>query len=151
MTPSAVDREVVERHLVAIEEAVDTLRRFQNLAAEALSADVATRWAIERGLLLCTQNALDVAAHVLAATGREAREYAQVIDALGRSGVLPAAFAARFRGVAGFRNVLVHAYLDVDPTIVHDVLVNHLDEFVAFATHIQRWLDRDAPGTSGSG
>jgi len=35
--------------------------------------------------------------------------------------------------MAGFRNVLVHAYTEVDPAIVRDVVEHHLgdlDEFV---------------------
>jgi len=54
--------------------------------------------------------------------------------------VLPAEFATRFRGVAGFRNVLVHAYLDVDLGRVHAVLNDHLDDFTEFARHVEGWV-----------
>jgi uncharacterized protein YutE (UPF0331/DUF86 family) len=38
---------------------------------------------------------------------------------------------------AGFRNVLVHGYQDVDLGVVEDVLRNHLDDLLAFVTAIR--------------
>jgi uncharacterized protein YutE (UPF0331/DUF86 family) len=78
-------------------------------------------------------------------------DYASAIDELAALGVLPATFAARFRGVAGFRNVLVHAFLDVDVTRLHGALNDDLDDFVAFARHVEEWLEREisAGGPSG--
>ena len=43
--------------------------------------------------------------------------------------MLPAEFLARLRPIAGFRNVIVHGYLDVDPRVVHRVLIERLDDF----------------------
>lgn len=67
--------------------------------------------------------------------------YAAAIDGLARLGALPPAFAARFRAVAGFRNVLVHGYLDVDVELVAEVLAGRLDDFEEFARRVENWLD----------
>jgi uncharacterized protein YutE (UPF0331/DUF86 family) len=61
---------------------------------------------------------------------------------LGALGVLPAAFAKRLRAIAGFRNVLVHGYLEVDVARLHRVLRDQLDDFVEFAGHVGRYLER---------
>ena len=58
----------------------------------------------------------------------------------------PIEFARRFRGVAGFRNVLVHGYLEVDVARLHRVLSEQLDDFVAFADHVERYLARTGEG-----
>jgi len=44
--------------------------------------------------------------------------------------------------MAGFRNVVVHLYLyqEVDLGIVRDVVENHLDDLLEFATAIRRRL-----------
>lgn len=34
-----------------------------------------------------------------------------------------------WRRIVGFRNIIVHRYLDVDPAIVRSVLVTNLDDF----------------------
>jgi len=52
------------------------------------------------------------------------------------------AFPRRFRGVAGFRNVLVHGYLGVDPERMYELLNSGLDDFVAFAQHVESYLIR---------
>lgn len=96
---------------------------------------------MERGLQLCAQNALDIATHIAAASGRDVGDYAAAIDALGDLGILPEDFARRFRGVAGFRNVVVHGYLELDLTVVHSLLQSGLDDFVTFAQHVHRYLD----------
>jgi uncharacterized protein YutE (UPF0331/DUF86 family) len=61
---------------------------------------------------------------------------------LGQLGVLPSDFAHRFRAIAGFRNVLVHGYLMVELPRVHALLNSGLDDFVEFARHVQRFIER---------
>jgi uncharacterized protein YutE (UPF0331/DUF86 family) len=107
---------------------------------EELASQPEERWVVERGLQLCAQNALDVAAHLAASTGHDVPDYASAIDRLGEMGILPPDFAARFRAVAGFRNVVVHAYLDVDVEILHRLLNHHLDDFSVFARHVGAYL-----------
>lgn len=146
MRPGAVDRPVVRRHLFALDAALRVLRGHQGRPVQDLESDASERWAVERGLQLCTQNTLDIATHVAASGGHDVPDYASAIDALADIGVLPAAFAARFRAVAGFRNVVVHGYLDVDVAIVHRLLNERLDDFVEFARHVEAFLgDSSAP------
>lgn len=92
---------------------------------------------MERGLQLCAQNALDIATHLAASAGRDAPDYASAIDVLGDIGVLPAGFALRFRGIAGFRNVLVHGYLGVDPARLHQLLNSGLGDLAEFARLVE--------------
>lgn len=141
MTSGELDRDVIERHLAAIGEAVRVLRTLSTVTRETLERDLATRWTVERGLTLCAQNALDVAGHVLSVLGRDAGDYTRALDGLGDAGVLPRDFASDFRRMAGFRNALVHMYLAVDQAIVHAVLTEKLETFTEFAAHVQRWLD----------
>ena len=142
MSPGQPDSAIVRRHLLAPDAAVQRLRRHTGGPLAALVADADLLWAIERGLQLCAQNALDIATHVTASAGHDVPNYASAVDRLGELGVLPDAFARRFRGVAGFRNVLVHGDLGVDPERVHELLNSGLDDFVAFAQHIESYLIR---------
>lgn len=140
MTPGRVDRRVLDRHLISLRASVATLRRHAGASAGALRADADRRWAVERGLHLCAQNALDIASHIGSAAGFDPGTYVSSIDCLIRADVLPRAFGERFRAVAGFRNVLVHGYLEVDLDLVATVLAEHLDDFEEFARHVERWL-----------
>jgi uncharacterized protein YutE (UPF0331/DUF86 family) len=140
MTPGQLDPAVIGRHLAALDEVLQRLRAHQGCSREQLASDGDRRWAVERGLQLCVQNALDIATHIVAGAGHDVSDYASAIDQLGDLGVLPPEFAARFRGIAGFRNVLVHGYLGLDLGIVHRLLQTGLDDFVTFAGHVDRHL-----------
>jgi uncharacterized protein YutE (UPF0331/DUF86 family) len=140
MTPGQPDVAVVRRHLIALDEAVRHLRRHAGRPLAALLTDTDEGWAVERGLQFCAQNVLDVATHLAASAGRDAPDYASAVDVLGELGTLPAAFAARFGGVAGLRNVLVHGYLGVDVARAHEVLNTRLDDFAEFARFVDAYV-----------
>ncbi len=142
MSPGRTDPEVARRHLLALERAVEQLKRHRGKPLAELRANPDTLWAVERGLQLCAQNLLDLATHIVASSGRDVSDYASAIDELADLGALPKDFARQIRGIAGFRNVLVHAYLEVDPARVHEVLNRHLDDFSTFAAHVRRYFGR---------
>jgi len=140
MGPGEIDVEIIRRHLAALRESLQVLSTRSGLSLEKLDVDTEERWLVERGLQLCAQNALDIATHIAASRGRDVPDYASAIDELGRLGVLPHEFAREFRGVAGFRNVLVHGYLDVDLDVLHALLHDKLGDFESFATLIEDYL-----------
>ncbi|MEX1309665.1 MAG: DUF86 domain-containing protein [Candidatus Sulfomarinibacteraceae bacterium] len=140
MTPGSTDPRIVRRHLLALRRAVDELRRHTGRPIEAL-ADWDELRVVERGLQLCAQNALDIATHLAAGAGRDVADYASAIDVLGDLDVLDRTFAESFRSVAGFRNILVHGYLEVDPVILHRVLNSRLSEFEEFANAVDRHIE----------
>lgn len=77
---------------------------------------------------------VDVAQHVCASEGwGPPRDNGDAVRLLGVHGVLSAGLADRLRRAVGFRNVLVHDYVEVDDGIVLDRLGNlaDLDDFVA--------------------
>lgn len=140
MSPGLTDPAVIRRDLLALDEAVQNLRRHAGRPLTALQTDSDERWTVERGLQLCSQNALDIATHLAASGGRDAPDYASAIDALGDLGVLPGDFARRFRAIAGFRNILVHGYLHVDASRLYQLLNAGLDDFADFARFVEGHL-----------
>ena len=142
MSPGRTDSPVVRRHLAALREALANLRRHAGSTPAMLRADMDLRWTVEPGLQLCAQNAIDIATHLATAAGLDAPDYASALDRLTRMNVLPGAFGARFRQIAGFRNVLVHDYIEVDLDVVARVLGENLDDFDEFARLVERHLDR---------
>lgn len=142
MSPGEVDVDVLRRHLVALRDAVEVLKRHTGQRLDILETDSEERWAVERGLQLCAQNALDIATHIAAGEGRDVPDYATAIVELGRLEVLPIGFAREFSSVAGFRNVLVHGYLEVDLALLHRLLNDRLADFETFAGAIEQYLRR---------
>ena len=81
-----------------------------------------------------------MASHVASAAGFDPATYGSSIDCLVEANVSPAQFGERFRRVAGFRNVLVHGYLDVDLDLIAKLLSDSLDDFEQSAGYVERWL-----------
>ena len=144
MSPGRPDARVVARHLVALRKALAVLRRHAGVSSGSLGTDAERRWAIERGLQLCAQNALDIASHISSAAGLDPGSYGSSIDRLVEAGALPQSFGGRLRGIAGFRDVLVHGYLEIDLDLLARMLSERLDDFEEFACHVEHWLNTRA-------
>ena len=86
------------------------------------------------------QNALDIATHLAAASGLDSPDYATAIDRLAEIEVLSTEFASRLRPMAGFRNVLVHGYLQVDLGVLERVLHEKLDDLDEFAVRVETYI-----------
>ncbi len=85
---------------------------------------------------------IDIATYIAAGEGRDVPNYTTAIIELGRLGILPGDFAREFSSAAGFRNVLVHGYLDVDLALLHRLLNERLDDFETFAGRVEEYLQR---------
>lgn len=137
-----LDPAVLQRRLRHLANAVSRLERFRDIPLEQLDPDDGTDWAVLHGLQICIQAVLDISAHVLASTGATVPDqYRTGILMLGKLRVLPEEFAGRIAAMAGFRNILVHDYLDVDLTIVKRILDEQLDDFKLFGQYVEQYLE----------
>jgi uncharacterized protein YutE (UPF0331/DUF86 family) len=64
------------------------------------------------------------------------------VDVLVEAGVLSPELGARLAGIAGFRNILVHDYLQIDRGIVYQKLHEGVADLESFATEIVQFLQR---------
>lgn len=140
MTESRADDRVVLQRLATISRTVRHLRRHRGVTADELRVDLDLQWSVLHGLQIAIQAVLDVATHLATAEGEPVSSYAAAIDALGRRQRLEASFARRLRGIAGFRNVIVHDYLEVDLDIVAGALHAGLDDLEQFVRVIEASL-----------
>ena len=67
----------------------------------------------------------------------EPRTNRELFSLLVRGGVLPEALAERLGAMAGFRNVLVHGYGDVDLSIVEDVVEKRTGDLLEFVRQVR--------------
>ncbi len=67
--------------------------------------------------------------------------YGDAFRALGENGAIDGALADRLARAAGFRNVLVHAYADLDLRRVHTAARQAPDDLLAFLAAIRDQLD----------
>ncbi|MGB9826859.1 MAG: type VII toxin-antitoxin system HepT family RNase toxin, partial [Desulfofundulus sp.] len=69
-------------------------------------------------------------------------DYRSIILTLGREKILPAEFAERIKGMAGYRNRLVHGYAEVTPEEMYDIMQHRLADFENYCTYILKYLEK---------
>ncbi len=130
------DPDLVAKKLAVIETCVAQLRALAR--PEVIRTDVREERFVEHTLQIAIQAALDVASHVVSDDRLgEPESNRELFDLLVRAGKLPASLSSTLRDMAGFRNVIVHGYQDVDLGVLEDVLANHLDDLLAFVAAIR--------------
>jgi uncharacterized protein YutE (UPF0331/DUF86 family) len=133
------DAELVRKRLAFVASCLADLRRLARV--DALETDVRERRFVEHTLQLAIQAALDVASHLVAAKRlEEPRTNRELFERLGEAGLVDPDLARRLGDMAGFRNVLVHGYTEVDLGIVRDVVANRLGDLDAFLKTVRALL-----------
>ena len=106
-----------------------------------LDMNYGLRSAVERNFQLAIESAIDIGEIVISEEGFERpQDYRSVFLILGRNGIIPKEFAEDFSLAAGFRNVLVHIYEEVDSSLLDVFLTERLDDFDKFARHIATYI-----------
>lgn len=132
-----VDQLVFSLRLAKLEELLRHLRQMQGTTFQAFTTNAALQAQAERWLQLAAECVLDLAHHLIAESGfRTPTSYRDAFAVLLERGVLDAELSARMQQWAGFRNVLVHLYLDVDAAIVYEVLQRDLDDLETYASKL---------------
>jgi uncharacterized protein YutE (UPF0331/DUF86 family) len=137
------DHELIEKRLSIIESCLSDLRRLAR--PELIGTDVREERFVEHTLQLAIQAALDVASHIASERRLgEVRSNRELFTSLARDGWMPADLQVRLGAMAGFRNILVHGYDEVDLAIVEDVLRTRLGDLDAFVAAIRTGLERES-------
>jgi len=69
-------------------------------------------------------------------------DYGQSFTILARQGVIDSKIANIFKKMAGFRNISVHEYQEVNGNIVKSIIEHHLDDFEVYYTQIHGFVFR---------
>jgi uncharacterized protein YutE (UPF0331/DUF86 family) len=138
------DQALVEKRLAVIDTCLADLHRLAN--PDALETDVREQRFVEHTLQVAIQAALDVASHIVSDRRLgEPQTNRELFALLERDAWVPADLRGRLAQMAGFRNVLVHGYDEVDLAVLRDVLTSRVGDLATFAAHVRRRLAADGP------
>jgi uncharacterized protein YutE (UPF0331/DUF86 family) len=127
--------------LDALEGYLTELRSFRGIERSAFVRELALHHLAERYLELACSCVLDIAHHVIADQGyRQAVSYKDTMDVLREEGLLEADLADRLKRWMGFRNLLVHIYLEIDHGESYDAIRDDLEDLQHFAERMARFL-----------
>jgi uncharacterized protein YutE (UPF0331/DUF86 family) len=135
------DPDLIAKKLALIETCVRDLRSLSRPAD--IAHDVREERFVEHTLQIAIQASLDAASHVVSDERLgEPQTNRELFDLLAKGGYISADLAGSLRDMAGFRNILVLGYQDVDLGVVRDVVQNRLDDLLAFVHALRPRLDR---------
>lgn len=146
MTPRRLDPATVTARLRLLHDALDDLAALGDVDTDRLRRDRLARRVVERCLSHLVDTASAINAHLVgAALGHAPRDLAESFDLAVEAGVLPSDLGARLRNSAGMRNVIVHAYQDLDLHRVAAAIPQAQTDFRAYIETVAAYLRRRAP------
>ena len=137
-----VDRYVLSARIAKIREYVALLRRIRGMADERrFMSDPLIYGNAERYLQLAIQAVLDISHHIVADRNLALPvDSKSLFDLLARQKVVSRSLSVKLASMAGFRNVLVHEYLEIDRRRVYRALTTDLRDFEHFIRAVTRLL-----------
>lgn len=122
--------DVIRKRLVVLDEYLEVLRSLQKYSLEEFLDNPEHYGSAERFLQLAIETTLDIGNHIVSSLGLgEVNWYSDVAALLEEKGYITVELREKWIKIIGFRNILIHNYLEVDRKIVFDVLQNRLGDF----------------------
>jgi len=85
---------------------------------------------------------LDLGRHILAKVfGQGVTEYKEIARALGEKGVLDSECANLMEILAGYRNRMVHFYLEIETVELYKICKEDLDDIKKVRTALAAWVE----------
>ncbi len=136
-----VDKDLILRKLADLDQYVNQVSEYREVTVEDYRKDWKTQRIVERTLQLAIEVCLDIANHVIADQRlRVPATHAESFTVLTEAGLLDSGQRDAMIRMSGFRNVIVHEYARIDPTMVLRILREHLVDFARFKTAVLRWI-----------
>lgn len=136
-----IDSDFLWQVVLNLQRVADELEKYRGTTGDELATSLSLRWTVEHGLQSGLTLILHAASHILTRQfGVAAESYEASLAELHARGVISRSLYRRLRGVGGFRNVLVHEYLQIDLERVARFLSKAPAVFRAFADELTEWL-----------
>jgi uncharacterized protein YutE (UPF0331/DUF86 family) len=130
-----VDRDVILAKAAAIDRALARISDVRTRRGTMNAEDVEEL--LELNLQRAVQSAIDLSAHVVATERYGLPDsVAATFTLLQANGVISQSLAERLRRMAGFRNIAVHAYETIDPTIIESLVEERLGDLRELAAAV---------------
>ncbi len=127
-----------------LDEYVGDLKDLQNIDFQEYKENKILRRAVERTLHLAVEACLDIGQHIIAQEGyRTPKDNRDTFHVLTEENIISDSLLKKVNKMAGFRNLIVNDYAQIDNQAVFDILQKHLQDFDAFARAVLVYIDSD--------
>ncbi len=139
-----IDKETISAKFDIIERDMEFLNEFKEMDEDDFLNNYKNIQSAKYSLLEIIEACIDISTHIVAAKmfGR-IEEYREIFHVLGQRRVLDKDLALRLEDMAGFRNLLVHRYGNIDNLRVLEIIKNDLDDVLLFEKEILQYLENE--------
>lgn len=142
MTPA--NRQTLARKLGYLQKNLDLLESYRTLTVEDLEQHPEKRLSLERLLQTAVESVIDSARLLVTLQDwRRLRDERDALIVLAERTVLPEDLAERLVRAKGFRNVLVHEYVDIDPNLMLENFHIGFADLRAFTVSMAKWMEKN--------
>lgn len=131
--------EVLKNKLSEIQKYFIIVKSYQSNLKEDLIKDQTLRGAVERYLYLLCQSTIDFSEALISHFNfRQPSTYGEIFEILNEEKIISKEISLKMRKMTGFRNILTHAYGEINLDIVLVVLQKDSKDFSLFIKEIEK-------------
>ncbi|MCD5402030.1 DUF86 domain-containing protein [candidate division NPL-UPA2 bacterium] len=136
-----VDIDLVRSKISNMQRNIDRLKEKSSLPWEQFQNNLDAQDIILHNLQLAIQICLDIGNHIIADESWEVpSSLGNIFQILSRHKAISPDMADTMAFMAGFRNILIHKYEEIDLKKVYDILTHRLNDFEDFSREIIKYL-----------
>ncbi len=134
----AVDKELVQRHLKQLREAVYILKDLGKTKQEEFTTDYRVYGLAERYLQIAIESCLQVCGILVASLGlRRPEGYHELLSVVATQQIIPNSLAYRLEILTNLRDTLVHDSSTLNHDLLYDYIQQRVDDFEVFANAVE--------------
>ena len=133
-----VDKELLQRHLKQLREAIVILRDLGNAPREEFTGDFHVFGLAERYLQIAIEACLRICGILVASLGlRKPEGYHELLSIVATQNLIPRQLSYRLEVLTNLRDALVHDPGSLNPDLLYEHIQQRLEDFEAFATAVE--------------
>jgi uncharacterized protein YutE (UPF0331/DUF86 family) len=133
--------EVIKKRLTKLEEYLSLLSGYKNIPLDKFLSNPEHYNSAERLSQLSIEATIDMGNHIIADMNLGHADYGtQIPDTLADNGLISRELAETWIKMIGLRNILVHDYLDVNHTIIYEIIQTRLKDIEAIREVFARYI-----------
>ena len=124
-----VRAEVIRKRMNRLDDYLSILKKLRHYSFEEFTADPERYGSAKRFLHLAIEAIIDMGNHVIAELELGVVNwYSDIPKIMAEKEFISSELEEKWISMIGFRNTLVHEYIDIDRKIVYDVLQNNIQD-----------------------
>lgn len=144
MNKDTLNKEKINARIEDIKSSKEELERFRDMETGEFESNKDNYAIASYHLRVAIEAVLTIGTHILSrmpSNGKD-KDYTQVVLPLADHEVIPKDFAEKIKGMAGYRNRLVHLYWEVTPEELLSIIKEDIDDLTEFVEHIKEFLEK---------